>query len=213
MTKIRFDDIEIVDPPLQELSKKPSFFKSGCLGGCGCLVTVIIVLIVAWRILLGTGPVQNASIPSNFPSSIPVYDRDAVEKVTVVSGKYKKRREALATTLPQIVMGSFSFDSSSSTAELVNQLWNTFTSPSNVPNEITLEWQSETIDVKFMSNFYKKELTQRNFTISNEDHAEGIEQFSFTNDAEGIQGLLLAEPLTSKGETGIYVTLKVLVAN
>lgn len=210
MAKLRFDDIEIVDPPLQELSKKPSFFKSGCLGGCGCLAILIVSAVVGWRLLLGSSPTSSTIIPKNFPSSIPLYDPDAIEHVTIIPGKYKGRREAFATTLPKIVMGPFTSKNSSSTSELFNSLWQKLTSPSTTLDEITVEWPSPTINSAFMSHYYKKELQQNGYEISDEISAQGIEQFSFVN-KEGTQGTFSAEPLTVEAKTGTYVILEVKI--
>jgi hypothetical protein len=210
MAKLRFDDIEIVDPPLQELSKKPSLFKSGCLGGCGCLAILIVGTVVGWRLLLGSSPTTGTSIPKNFPSSIPLYDSDAIEHVTIIPGKYKGRRELLATTIPKIVMGPFTGSNASSTSELFDSLWQTLTSSSSTPDQINIEWPSPTVNSTFMSSYYKKELRQNDYEIIDEIATQGIEQFSFTN-KEGIQGTFSAEPLTPEAKTGTYVILEVKI--
>lgn len=210
--KMKFDDIEIVDPPLQELSKKPSLVKSSCLGGCGCLIVVIIGTLIGWRILLGSGPEKSSHIPTNFPESIPLYDRDAVERVTIVRGKYKERRELLATTLPQIILGPLHSDNTTSTSQSLATLWDKLTTPHPISDKITIEWQSQTVDAKFISDYYQKELRQRAYTISNEYHSSEREQFSFVGN-DGIAGTLIAEPFTPQAKTGVYVTLEVLVPN
>lgn len=214
MAKIRFDDIEIVEPPLQELSKKPSFIKSGCLGGCGCFVLLIIITIAGWRLFLGPGPSTDARIPTNFPTSIPLYDREAVEQVTIISGKYKQRREKLATTIPQILMNPFeSSTSTSSTAELLNSLWQNFVSPPTAQDEITIEWQSRGIETKFITNYYQQELTQNGYTIVVDKTNTGMEKINFKNDNEGISGVMIAESLSSESGLGTYVTMTIFITS
>jgi hypothetical protein len=208
MAKIRFDDIEIVDPPLQELSKKPSFFKSSCLGGCGCLVVVILGLVIGWKILLGHGPVTSSSVPKNFPDSIPLYDQNAIERVTIVTGKYQYRRRELSTILPQLIMGSTT-TSTSSTTDLVSRLWNDFTNPISIPDEITVEWSSPAVDPSFLNSYYKKELVQNGYNVTHEQEDHGTRQFSFSK--SDIYGTLTAQPLTTGGKTGTYIFLIVNV--
>ena len=88
MVRRNLDDIEIVEPPLGELTKTHSH-KRACFTGCGCIVFLIITIIIGLKIYIGPGPQTLQKVPTNFPTDIPIYDRNNIEEITFISGQYK----------------------------------------------------------------------------------------------------------------------------
>jgi predicted nucleic-acid-binding protein len=209
MAKIRFDDIEIVEPPLKELTKKSSFFRISCLSGCGCLLLVLVGGLIGWRIIFGSHSTKMTSLPQNFPASIPIYNRDAIERVNVVQKKYQERREALATIISHMITGS---DTNSSTENTIKKAWEKLTATSTSFDIITIAWSSTAVKPPFVSSYYKKELQDRGYLIEQELSQEGIERFFFFNTKEEIRGSFSAEPLNLQTKNGTYVILEVIAA-
>ncbi|MFH2018523.1 MAG: hypothetical protein ABII98_00875, partial [bacterium] len=98
------DNVEIVEPPLEELTKEKSGLKGACFLGCLFLLLIFIAIIVFIRVYSGPGPKTFSQVPENFPKDIPVYDPDNIEKVTYVSGKYKSRNVELAALAPKLLL-------------------------------------------------------------------------------------------------------------
>jgi len=87
-------NVKIVEPPLEEFTRKYSTFsaiKRTCLGGCGCFVFLVIAIYIVVKFFLGVGPQTIKIVPENFPKDIPVYDKENIETMTFISGKYKNR--------------------------------------------------------------------------------------------------------------------------
>ncbi|MEK7625480.1 MAG: hypothetical protein AAB467_03985, partial [Patescibacteria group bacterium] len=100
MRKPVIDDIEIVEPPVGELSKQRNSLKKTCLTGCGCVIFLVAVILVLIRLFIGSGPTTIKVLPNNFPDGIPVYEKDSIEAITSISGTYKNRSMEIAAFFP-----------------------------------------------------------------------------------------------------------------
>ena len=106
MPKNKLDTVEIVEPPLGELTKKRSSFKRTCFTGCGCLLLLLIALVAAFRIAVGAGPTTLPTVPKNFPDTITIYDKDTIDRITFISGRYKNRSMEIAALFPKVILSS-----------------------------------------------------------------------------------------------------------
>ena len=61
----RIDNVEIVEPPIEELTKRHRSFLGTCLTGAGCLVLAVIIFFIAFRIIAGPGPSKLKTISRN----------------------------------------------------------------------------------------------------------------------------------------------------
>ncbi len=197
------NNVEIVEPPIGELTKKYSAFsaiKRACLTGCGCLVIVIIGVIIFLRLALGSGPEVLKKVPDNFPVDIPVYDQNNVERITFVSGKYKNRGIEIAAFFPKIILSPLfltlnkSDQNTNDTGKLssVTNLWKIISAPvSDHRDTVQIEWKNMDTDPAFMINYYKTELKKKDYKIDVESEGKNVRQFSFSKD--GITGSLYAQ--------------------
>ena len=197
------NNVEIVEPPIGELTKKYSAFstiKRACVTGCGCLVIVIIGIIIFLRLALGNGPEILKKVPDNFPADIPVYDQDNVERITFVSGKYKNRGIEIAAFFPKIILSPLFLtlnkdgQSNNDTGRLssVTNLWKIISAPvSDHRDTVQIEWQNQDADPAFIINYYKTELKKKDYKIDVESEGKNVRQFSFSKD--GITGSLYAQ--------------------
>lgn len=195
--------VEIVEPPIGELTKKQSSFKRTCFTGCIFIVIFIVFLIVGIRFLIGDGPETVKTVPAEFPTAIPVYDKDAIERITYVPGKYKYRSTEIAAFFPKIILSPLllrvqDYDLATSTAvgrgELsLNTLWRIISTPvSELKNTIQIEWRNIEAEPSFVFSYYRKELSKKGFVIENEVRQRTRQHFSFYNNI-GISGFLVVE--------------------
>ncbi|KKQ40276.1 MAG: hypothetical protein US58_C0022G0025 [Candidatus Magasanikbacteria bacterium GW2011_GWA2_37_8] len=197
------DNIEIVEPPLEELTRKHSY-KRTCFTGCGCIVFFIIAGIVALRFYVGPGPTTLKTIPSQFPADIIVYDPDNIQSITFISGKYKNRGIEIAALFPKIILSPLLLTMNKDTGEtanstinkessLVKNLWKVISAPvGDHRDTIQIEWQNIDAEPSFVVGYYKKELAKKNFTIDVESEGQAVRQFSFSR-VDGISGSFYAE--------------------
>ncbi len=186
------NNVEIVEPPIGELTKKYSAFsaiKRACLTGCGCLVFVIIAVIIIIRLVMGSGPTTLKSVPENFPSDIPVYDPDRIEQITFISGKYKNRGIEIAALFPKIILSPLlvTLDKGSQnniTADKntsIKNLWNTISAPvSDHRDTVQIEWRKLDAEPPYVITYYKTELQKESYKIDVESEGDNVQQFSFS---------------------------------
>jgi hypothetical protein len=200
------ENIEIVEPPLEELTKKYSAFsaiKRTCMAGCGCLVLLIIGIIIFLKIAMGSGPQTLSKVPDSFPADIPVYDKDNIEKITFISGKYKNRGMEIAAFFPKIILSpliltmdknqpSASTSNETGTLASVKNVWKLINSPiSDHRDMVQIEWKNLDAEPTFIVNYYKKELGKTDYKIDVESEGKDFKQFSFSRG--DITGLLLVQ--------------------
>lgn len=212
------DSVEIVEPPIGELTKKYSAFsaiKRACLTGCGCLVFLIIGIIIFLRIALGNGPEILTSVPANFPSNIPVYDPDSIEQITFVSGKYKNRGVEIAAFFPKLILSPLLMKSDNKTADKseegafssVSNLWKTITTPiSDHRDTVQIEWRDLTAGLSFINSYYRTELQKQGYTIDVQSTGDDVQQFSFSQN-------LITGSLYIKGSAGKNAEYAILTVN
>jgi len=188
------NNVEIVEPPIGELTKKYSAFstiKRACLTGCGCLVLLLIGITIFLRVALGSGPQTLKQIPDNFPIDMPIYDKENIEQITFVSGKYKNRGIEIAAFFPKIILSPLfltlnkneqNTDDTSKLASVKN-LWKIISAPvSDHRDTLQIEWRNLSAMPSFITNYYKTELKKNDYTIDVESEGKDVRQFSFSKD-------------------------------
>ncbi len=188
------NNVEIVEPPIGELTKRYSAFSSikrTCFTGCGCLVILLIAIAIFLRLALGSGPQTLKNVPDNFPNDIPVYDENNIEQITFVSGKYKNRGIEIAAFFPKIILSPLfltlnkneqNTDESGRLASVKN-LWNIISAPvSDHRDTVQIEWRNLDAGPSFIINYYKIELRKEGYKIDVESEGQSVRQFSFSKD-------------------------------
>lgn len=188
------NNVEIVEPPIGELTKRYSAFSSikrTCFTGCGCLVVLLIAIAIFLRLALGSGPQTLKNIPANFPKDITIYDEDNIEQITFVSGKYKNRGIEIAAFFPKIILSPLflTLNKSEQNTEdagklaSVKNLWKIMSAPvSDHRDTVQIEWRNLDAEPTFIINYYKTELQKRGYKIDVESEGQAVRQFSFSQD-------------------------------
>ncbi len=203
------DNIEIVEPPIEELTKKRSW-KGTCFTSCIFLVLLAVVAVVGIRFYVGSGPRISKGIPSDFPADIPIYDKDNIDNITFIPAQYKERGLTVAIILPKIILSPTFYNSKNTdnTGALKNIL-NTITAPEeDYRDSFQIEWHNVNADPSFVVSYYKKELKKKNFIIDIESEGKTVRQFSFSR-ADGISGSIYAQGDEAKKSGTDYMLLTV----
>ncbi len=203
------DNIEIVEPPIEELTKKRSW-KGACFTSCALLLVLIVGVGVGIKFYVGPGPQTLKSVPANFPPDILVYDHDNIETITYISARYKQRGLGIATLLPKLVLAPVFYNSQNNDGEnTLKNIWNAVSTPSSDNKDsIQIEWKNVDADPDFIISYYKKELRKKNFKIEVQSQGENVQQFSFTRE-DGISGSVYATNTDDKKSSTDYLMLTV----
>jgi len=199
------DNIEIVEPPIEELTKKRSW-KGACFTSCALLLILLVVAVVSIKIYVGPGPRQTKGIPANFPPDILVYDKDNIESITVIPARYKQRGLGIATFFPKLILSPIFYDSQNNAGDTLKNLWAAISTPStDHKDSIQIEWKKVSADPDFIISYYKKELRKKNFKIEVQSQGNNVQQFSFSR-GDGISGSVYASSNeTNKSSTDLLM--------
>lgn len=229
MTKLSPDTVEIVEPPIEELTKRPSVWKRACALGCGGVLIVLIAFFVIVKLAIGPGPSTLRTVPDNFPASIPLYDKDNIDLITFIPGRYKSRAFEIAAIFPKIILAplflslqsngsnSVSTAANSDGRSVLNRFWQVITTPvSDAHDTVQIEWRNIDADPQFVYNYYRNELKKKNYNIDSETIENHFRQFTFSNDSGVIGSLMVNDNTEIKPGTDyalLIVSLPPTVAN
>ncbi|HYE59832.1 MAG TPA: hypothetical protein VEA18_01450 [Candidatus Kapabacteria bacterium] len=212
------NDIQIKEPPLQELNKKRSCLKRSCATGCGCIALFLIAVFLFLRFAAAPRPKELATVPGHFPKSITLYDTDAIHRISFISGEQKSRWTEIAGYVPKAILSPLilslerqSQGSAQTTASAFT--WEAFIDLMKKPltdtrHTLQIEWTDLPAQPKFIENYYKNELKKNNFDILQSTEGDTIRQFLFTNTTTSIDGVLYMSDTPDKDGTD-YVSLNV----
>lgn len=203
------DNIEIVEPPIEELTKKRSW-KGACFTSCALLLVLIVALGIGIKLYVGPGPQTLKAVPANFPTDIPVYDKNNVEVITYISARYKQRGLGIATLLPKLILAPVFYNSQNNdSATTLKNIWNAVSTPSSDNKDsIQIEWKDVNTDPDFIISYYKKELRKKNFKIEVQSQGENVQQFSFIRE-DGVGGSVYASNSHDKKTSTEHLILTV----
>ena len=192
--------VEIVDPPISELTKRHRSFTRTCFTGCLFIILFIAVAIGGVRFWLGSRPQELTAVPPEFPSDIGLYDKDSIEQITLISAQYRNHSLKLAALSPRLFLAPLLDDSGSSSAPLTasqaaGSFWQILTAPiEDNTNVVRVQWRSMPAEPLFVLSYYKSELLKKSYTIENETTQRGAGntvdyRFSFSK-VSGANGTL-----------------------
>jgi len=225
MRRDLFKDVKIVEPPIEELSKRRSGFWRGCVTGCGFLILIIIGMIVFVRVYTGPGPQTLKKVPENFPKDIPVYDPDNIISINYIAGRYKSRRLELAALLPKILLSSLfiNAENTESTATGKNnsanktsawkEFWEMIYTPvSDKRDTIQIEWSKIDAEANFVISYYQTDLNKAKYQIDAKSEGNETRQFTFHR-ADGLSGSLFVQGEKQVGTDYALLTISLPETN
>jgi hypothetical protein len=208
MASPNLDRIEIIEPPIQELTKKPSILRRLAFLGCGGIVMLAIGFVLAIKILLGPGPQSFHTVPEDFPKEVPVYDKANIDTIDFTPGRYEARAAQLADIFPSSILKPFiknfrgigtDGDQRMTARNRAQKMWAFFTSPDDTfTDTYVIEWQGISTDPDFVYRYYKTELRKAGFTLTDESATTPVRYQHFTN-SRGLDGAVEIERATEGG--------------
>lgn len=209
------DNIKIKDPPIQELGRKKSCLRRSCSVGCGGIVIFIIASLIILKMSATPRQKELKSLPSHFPTTVPVYDIGNSDRIALTYGKEKGRWLEIAAYAPKLVvapimviMNEKLFPASDANGEnrfsrFVRLLKEPVTDHRDT---IQVEWSELAAEPRFVYNYYKNDLEKNGFTINPSQNNDRVKQFSFQKDQ--IEGALFIEDSPENKGTD-YVSLTI----
>jgi len=213
------EQIEIKEPPIQELRKKRSCFKRTCFTGCGCISIFIIASILLLKFASEPRIKEIKEVPENFPPTIPLYDSDNIQKISLTSGKEKGRVVEIVAFVPKlilspIILGLDKKNNTSSDSIKNSDYWKNFVDIMKEPvtdhRDITMiEWTDMPAEPWFIQSYYETELKSNNYQTERDNKTDNtIRKLNFELDK--IEGVLSIEDDPAKDGTD-YVSLTIKI--
>lgn len=205
-------DIQIQEPPLQEMRKERSCLKRACGTSCGCAFLFLIGLFLFAQFFLRQNAKELKDVPPGFPVEIPVYDRENVQRISYVSGEDEAAWTRKALIVPRAILLPILDAINDGAADTENSFWQALEDALRDPRvdrreRVVIEWQGLSAAPKFIDDYYKKELGKYLFDINVSARTDTVRQFTFAKD--GINGVLYIHDDPEKEGTDA-VTLTVI---
>lgn len=173
----QIDDVEIKEPPIQELKKGRSCFGCTCASGLGCLFLVVGGAAAFFWFTLSPTEEKLKKIPVEFSRAITFYDMDNIEEITFQSGKSRSWKTEMATLVPKAVISPFILAINRAREKKPDNefTWQNFSRMIRVPagefpDVLILKWSDLPANPKFVRDFYLDDLSRRGFAVSDQDN-------------------------------------------
>lgn len=210
------EQIEIKEPPIQELGKKRSCLKRTCFTGCGYIVIFIIASVLLLKFAAGPRTKKLDDVPNNFPESIPLYDSDNIQEINFTSGKEKGRILEIAAFVPKLILSPIilGLDKNTETNIKKTNTWKNFVDIMKEPvvdhRDITIvEWTEMPAEPWFVQSYYETELKRFNYITERDNEKDGaVRRLNF--ELNEVEGILYVEDDPGRNGTD-YVSLTVKV--
>lgn len=198
---------------MQELNKKRSCLRRSCMSGCGCLA-LIAILLSALLWFAGRSPSKELNrVPESFPDDIPLYDTDAISAISYASGKEKNQLLEIAAVVPRAAVNKTldaldrRGDAASRFAPMLERI-RTLANPSNIRRDTyRIEWKNLSAQPKFIAEYYRTELTKRQFAVTRGMDTDVRISFSFKKGlTEGV--FLLSDDPRREGTDTLMLTVQ-----
>jgi hypothetical protein len=217
------DNIEIQEPPIQELKKNRSCLRQSCVTGCGCFTVGIVIFFIVLHFTAAPRPKELKNLPENFPITIPVYDQENVEKMTFTSGQEKNRNLEWLTYVPKAILIPIylvtqdylpeEFRSPNKVADQTESWWQTYWRLVKRPitkqkDTFEIEWRNLPADPQFVQDYYTTELKKNNYEVIVATENQTIRQLTFSqNDIEGVMYIKDDNKTTGTDQAILTVTV------
>lgn len=98
------EQVEIQEPAIREITHKRSCVRQTCSSGCGCIFLFLLAsFLFLWFIIIPR-PKSEHRLPKTFPESIPIYDQENIDSITIRTNDEQDPRIASLAIIPQYVL-------------------------------------------------------------------------------------------------------------
>ncbi len=183
------ETIEIKEPPIQELNKKSSCLRRACFTGCGGALSIMIGIILIVKLSSTPRTKEVRAVPEYFPSSIPIYDKSNINRISVTSGKDRGWLMNKLLLLPEAIRHGLVSQTgfSVSTRQTLETILPA--SATMVRNTIEIEWTDLPAQPNFVANYYSATLIKSGFAVTTASDTDTLRQLIFHDSR--INGVLM----------------------
>ncbi|MBD3311505.1 MAG: hypothetical protein GF349_03345 [Candidatus Magasanikbacteria bacterium] len=199
------EDIEIQEPPIEELKKQRSCLKRTCFTGCGCFFIFIVIFLLLLRFAAGSGTEKLETVPDNYPLDIPIYDEENIESIIYTHGQGRGRIVEIAAFIPKLVLSPILLALDEYELVPISQeeregakgfTWENFVKLMNEPmadkrDQLEISWHELPASKKFIFEYYKNKLNKNDFSIKESKITEQIKKIGFSK--KNLDGELIIE--------------------
>lgn len=212
------DDIIIQEPPLEEFGKKHSCIKRTCLSGCGCLFLFLFGSIFLIHYATREHEREIKRIPPLVERNVPLYDTQNLSKIKIINGEERQKGFELAALIPKLFISPLIIEWPEKFVENPQKTGGNQAHIANIKkflkkplseskDVVTVEWKNLSAEPKFVEEYYKDELTKRDFKIENTARTTSTSQLLF--EKPGISGAVYIQDFSARKEGTDFVSVKV----
>lgn len=200
------DEIEIKDPPLEELTGRGGCLRKSC-GTCSGLILTL--LIGSFLTLYFTAPPQGKSlkqVPVEY-KDVPLYDTENLETVTLTEARERGKRVEQIAFIPKLILSPLLIEAdrqhwvlrhirpeAATAIEQKKSFWDKLMVLLREPvseqrDLLNLEWHNLSADPGFIAEFYTKALERGGYTLGKMVTSPETRQFTFAK--PGLDGVVI----------------------
>ena len=219
------EQIEIKEPPIQEITKRKSCARRSCTTGFGCIFIFLVAALLLLKFAAGPNVKNLKEVPDNFPAEVPVYDKDNITKITFISGKDKNRVLELAAFIPKLILSPIILvlDNNIETKREVDDKgnvsikkdadwkdwWRLIQEPVADDRDIVqIEWTGLSAEPRFIYKYYENELEKSDYEIQQLSYEDTKKEFNFQlGEIEGI--IYIEDVIEENGTDFVSLTINI----
>lgn len=213
------DIIEIQGPPIDEIQKRSSCLKQGCLSVLLFISITLLFLVLLVIFFVKPNSENLNKLPEKFPDSIPMYDEKNIERITYISGEERKQAIKLLAFVPKAILSPLIIaleNADMATGADTENLWESFirilgTPLSDHRDIVTITWSELRANTQFLYSFYKINLIDKGFREESELKLNK-DRLRFVDDNDTTVILEIHDDENQQNGTN-YVILKVYFPN
>ncbi len=173
------DEVEIQGPPIDEIQKRSSCLKQGCISSLFFVLGCLLFLIVIIQFLVKPNTKQLDDLPRSFPTEVELYDEDNLDNITYTPGDERAEAVELLAFVPKAVLSPLIMaleNADIAAGANTENLWESFIRILGTPvadhrNLIAIEWSELQANEQFIHSFYKTTLEDKGFVETPDAHS------------------------------------------
>jgi hypothetical protein len=183
------DEVEIQGPPIDEIQKRSSCLKQGCVSALLVIFGTLLLLIIGMYFFVKPNTKHLDELPKSFPDSVPLYDEGNVDRITYTPGDERGEAVELLAFVPKAILSPLILaleNADIATGADTENLWESFirilgTPVSDHRNIIAVEWSELQANPRFLYSYYKTNLIEDGFIEKTDEKKEQRMRFFHEN--------------------------------
>lgn len=186
------DQVEIKEPPIQELQKKRSCLWRSCTTGGGCILLFLIGSAVIIKFATTPRVKELKTVPDQVQNAVPLYDVSNADVIRFTAGPDRQKALSRAAAIPRLLLAPIiatlgerldlesALVSSTEISRFNLQSLQNLLQPAaaDARDLVQIEWQELPTTIDFIEDWYSTEFKKKQFTVS-KNGGGAMRQFTF----------------------------------